>query len=86
MLIFAFVAIKSDGGYQMVGNDGSVAGQCILFPGVYHNCKVKGVDRKVTRKLRCLTEVTADEITQAYQATFGSKTPKNMAWCYHKDH
>jgi hypothetical protein len=67
----------------MIGQDGETAGYCMQFPGVHLNCKVKGVDREVWRRFRCVADnVTADGITQAYQATLSVKTPKNMAWCY----
>ncbi|RYP11347.1 hypothetical protein DL765_007810 [Monosporascus sp. GIB2] len=55
--------IYQDRNYDMIGLDGNVYGNCILFPGNSYDCVnplIGGFSG--TRKFRCLTEFTAAQI------------------------
>ncbi|KAL2024989.1 hypothetical protein VTK56DRAFT_3688 [Thermocarpiscus australiensis] len=53
--------IYKDRNYDMIGLDGNVYGNCILFPGHTYDCDSERGDRK----FRCLTQFTADQIHAA---------------------
>ncbi|KAJ3544732.1 hypothetical protein NM208_g2903 [Fusarium decemcellulare] len=59
--------IYQDRNYEMIGLDGKVYGQCILFPGNSYECRDGPFGGFFgTRKFRCLTEFTAAQIKETF--------------------
>ncbi|KZL81219.1 hypothetical protein CI238_11100 [Colletotrichum incanum] len=56
--------ICKDRGCKMYGLDGKVYGECIVFPGNNYRCDAFGITTG-RRKIRCLTNFTARQITAA---------------------
>jgi len=68
--------------YQLIGLDGNVYGDCIVFPGYTYQCKVTtGRTDYGFRKFRCLTRYTVDEIhgASAKIAATGNETASAVA-------